>query len=507
MSKISGVLDYDPQALATLARVEDAFMGVFRAYGYARIAPPILQSADVFLERSGEEIRRRLYLINDSGGRSLCLRPELTIPACLFYLRHARADAGPTRLSYAGPVFRYESPGRGRYRQFNQAGVELIGGGDTVAADAEIVALAVNAAERQGLAALRLKVGDVSLFERFVEGLPISESWRNRVRQRYWYSSSFEAMLKELTEKRVAAAEPQFEDSTFADALATLGTERAAALIEEVLTLAGIPQVGGRSISEIATRFIQDASDERGGEISGEIIDLIRRFLSIQGPLDRCIQELGGLAKDAGVSLESVLSDMSRRLAIVDGYGFAPDEVVFDTSFRRTLQYYTGFVFELHAPALGANTQICGGGRYDHLLSQLGAATEIPAIGCAFGMERFALAHDASSLAGDGAAPSPIDAIVVAAGDVAAVDCAKAARQLREGGWNVRLEVSGRRPRKILREASREAVPYMVFVGEDEIARQCVKIRDLANRIEREIPMGALTDFAAGRMELSLEQG
>src|SRR5919107_3693209 len=137
----------------TAAQASDALLALFERDGYARVEPAILQSADVFIELSGEDIRRRMFVTQDASGRELCLRPEYTIPVCREHL--ARRAPAPGSYGYLGPVFRLRT---GETGEFLQAGIESIGRSDSAAADAEILALAL-----EGLDALKLGVRRVQL--------------------------------------------------------------------------------------------------------------------------------------------------------------------------------------------------------------------------------------------------------------------------------------------------------------------------------------------------------
>src|SRR5581483_9807426 len=120
------------------ARAE-ALVAAYERAGYRRIAPPLLQPAEPFLDLSGEDIRRRMFLTTDPEGRELCLRPDLTIPVSRAYL--ASAEAGkPAGFCYLGPVFRHRD---GAASEFVQAGIESFGRQDKAAADAEMLALAL----------------------------------------------------------------------------------------------------------------------------------------------------------------------------------------------------------------------------------------------------------------------------------------------------------------------------------------------------------------------------
>src|SRR6185503_10478236 len=141
------------------ARAE-ALVAHYERAGYARVAPAILQPAEPFLDLSGEDIRRRMFLTADPGGNELCLRPDLTIPVSRDYLA-SRAAGEAAGFCYLGPVFRHRSDAPA---EFVQAGIESFARHDTAAADAEMFALGLEATAHYGLAAPEIRMGDVGLF-------------------------------------------------------------------------------------------------------------------------------------------------------------------------------------------------------------------------------------------------------------------------------------------------------------------------------------------------------
>jgi len=145
-----------PTSIAPEARA-DALIAAFERAGYARVTPAILQPAEPFLDLSGEDIRKRMYLTSDPQGRELCLRPDLTIPVSCDYLASPAAGK-PRGFCYLGPVFRHRPDGGG---EFLQAGIESFGRKDTAAADAEMLALGLDATAHYGLAAPEIRMGDV----------------------------------------------------------------------------------------------------------------------------------------------------------------------------------------------------------------------------------------------------------------------------------------------------------------------------------------------------------
>src|SRR3979490_726706 len=155
----------------------DALLLSFAQAGYVQAEPAILQPAEAFLDLSGEDIRKSLYLTTDASGEELCLRPDLTIPVARDYLASGQAGQ-PQGFSYLGPVFRYRG---GQPSEFLQAGIESFGGQDRAAADAEMLALALEATAAFGLKDVEIRTGDVALFNALIDALGLYPVWRRRL--------------------------------------------------------------------------------------------------------------------------------------------------------------------------------------------------------------------------------------------------------------------------------------------------------------------------------------
>src|ERR1700694_335773 len=155
----------------------DALLLSFAQAGYVRAEPAMLQPAEPFLDLSGEDIRKSLYLTTDASGEELCLRPDLTIPVARDYLTSGRAGE-PAGFSYLGPVFRYRGA---QPSQFLQAGIESFGRADRAAADAEMLALALQATNAFGLKDVEIRTGDVALFTTLIDALDLYPVWRRRL--------------------------------------------------------------------------------------------------------------------------------------------------------------------------------------------------------------------------------------------------------------------------------------------------------------------------------------
>jgi ATP phosphoribosyltransferase regulatory subunit len=373
----------------------DALVASYERAGYARVAPAILQPAEPFLDLSGEDIRRRMYLVNDAAGGELCLRPDLTIPVALDYLSSPDARR-PATFCYLGPIFRQREDGPA---EFLQAGIESFGRADTAAADAETLALAIEATALYGLAAPVVRMGDVGLFAAFIGALDLSPVWQRRLAKDFNRKTSFAQDLDRLVLARPNGA-PEYQGVLAA--LTNADPKGAHALVTDLLSIAGITAVGGRSVGEIADRFLEQAALGAGSALPGDTRKLIERFLAIAGDPDEALAELRALAADAKLALAPALDLFESRAGFLAARGIDLRGIHFATAFGRGQDYYTGMVFELHEPGGTVKGELVAGGRYDGLFARLGAASPVPAVGFAVWLDGLvALGGDPAGRPGD----------------------------------------------------------------------------------------------------------
>lgn len=354
----------------------------FEKAGYAPVSAPALQPADIFLDMSGEDIRRRMYVFADPAGEELCLRPELTIPVCRLYLENG---GGAQKLCSLGPVYRYQQRGSTKLREFTQAGLECLGASDAEAADAEVISLAARSLADAGLAAYDIEMGDLALFDALIDALDLPPGWRSRLKRHFWRPDYFRELLDRLAAGD--AGEDAGDRQALISAIAGLDDAQARDVIEDVLKLAGIAPVGGRTVEEVAERLIEQA-ELASSSVPKAAAELISSFLAVSGTPQDGIARVRALAEGAGVSIDEAIERFERRLDLTAKAGVDLSRAHFATGFGRNMAYYTGFVFEFRVRALGPDAMICGGGRYDKLLSALGADSTVPAVGCAVGIER-----------------------------------------------------------------------------------------------------------------------
>jgi len=360
----------------------------FAAAGYDHIEPDILQPADIFLDRSGEDIRSRTYVFTDPAGHELCLRPDLTVPACRYHLSHAGDPSAETRYCYAGKAFRFQ-PGGGDHlhpSEFDQVGIELFGAADAQSADAEVLHLTLAAMRAAGLETFRVTIGDLGLFHALLGSLPMPERWRRRLERQFWRPRAFRNLIEELTGAR---PRPRTSISPLIDRLIEEKASDINAFVAHELEAEGLEPVAGRTIDDIAGRLAEKAADRQETPLGKKESRAIDDYLAIRGTPEDVATTLSALAGEVGGDFARAVEIYRRRNRLLTEAGVGSDGLEFSSVFGRSLEYYTGFVFQIEVEAGdGSVVPVAGGGRYDSMLSDIGAPQPIPAVGCAIHTER-----------------------------------------------------------------------------------------------------------------------
>ena len=500
---ISGTRDYAGGDAVALQTARDAIEAALRRYAYAPINPPILESPLPFLNRSGEDIRRHMYIFPDPGGIEVCLRPELTIPVCRAYLRQLQAAASPAekssgraaRLCYFGPAFTYESASDRRYRQFYQAGAEYIGASDRESADAEILAAALDALEAAGLKDTRIEIGDVEIRNAFIDQLPVSERSKTRIRR---------IALRNQKELRTADSpgKPGTADATnefgeLASLLASVEPAKAELLIREVFALADVRHVGGRTPEEIIERLISRTA-QQVEPVSAELMQGVMDLLNVRAKPEAAFKQIREHFRKFRIgSIDRVLERCEKRLRYIDAYRQQPAELQFNVGLRRGLEYYTGFLFEIYARNFAEIGHVCGGGRYDNLLDGLGASESIPAVGFGIGLDRLLPALQKTRAAATGVTPAP-QALVVAEGRGRKEECIAASVALRRAGCAVELDLASRDERNALSYAAKRKIPCVIFIGAGGSKKGRARVRRIGGRGDETMPIASLPAYLKG---------
>ncbi|MFT8720799.1 histidine--tRNA ligase [Acetobacter sp.] len=374
-------------------------------YGFEEWATPIFEETGVFARSLGDTsdvVSKEMYTFTDRGGDSLTLRPEGTAAVCRALVTNGLTQSLPQKVFYTGPMFRYERPQKGRYRQFHQIGAELIGPGEPLA-DAEAIRMGHDVLAALGIAE------NVLLELNTLGDVESRAAWRAALVE---YFSAFRDRLSEDSQNRL----------------------------------------------------------ERNP----------LRILDSKAPEDRA------LLADAPV-LASYLNDASRQFwdelrNALTLFGVAFTE---NPNIVRGLDYYSHTAFEFVTTQLGTQGTVLAGGRYDGLVAEMGGP-KTPAIGWAGGIERLAMLLEAAP-----AVTRPV--AIIPLGDAAQAVAIKALNTLRSA--DIRAEMAYRgNLKKRMERANRTGASHVVIIGENEVAKGVVQLRDLSSGEQVELPEVALVE-------------
>ncbi|MBP0617616.1 ATP phosphoribosyltransferase regulatory subunit [Jiella mangrovi] len=342
----------------------------------------IILPAEPYLDTAGEALRRRIFLTRGEGGENLCLRPDFTIPVCM---RHIAEGADlPKRYSYRGLVFRQRADGPA---EFVQAGIEDLGEDNRATADARAVADALAGLEACGLSLDGLDVifGDQGLFEAVLRALGLPEGWQRRLIRTFGDERQLRAVLQGLS--RGPEDTLKGIDAKLLDLARDREEGALTRLIRSHMEEAGLPPHSGRSPGEIAARLIEKVTVAEA-RLGDSALALLEAFLAVDCPLGEAGDRLADVVGTAGLDLGRAMTVFQTRNLALEAANVDLSLLTYRAAFGRPIDYYTGLVFEVREP--GAVDPLAGGGRYDRMMTILGADTPIPAVGFSLWLDRIA---------------------------------------------------------------------------------------------------------------------
>lgn len=413
-----GTNDFLPEDTAKWQYVEQILRDLCKDYGYEEIRTPIFEHTELFQRGVGDTtdiVQKEMYTFEDSGGRSITLRPENTAAAARAYIEDKLfANTQPTKLFYLGPMFRYERPQAGRFRQFHQFGVECFGT-NSPAADAEIIALAWEFYRRLGLKDLEVHLNSVGC--------------RNcRPGHR-----------KKLQE------------------------------------------------------FLQPRYDELCDTCKGRYEKNPLRILDCKSPI---CQEI---TKGAPTTLDCLCDDCKEHFEAVKKYlDVAGIPYMIDNRLVRGLDYYTNTAFEIHMKGIGAQSAVCGGGRYNGLIEEIGDRS-IPGVGYALGMERVFNSLNAQNI--EIPVDNSKDVFIASLGKEAEIPAFKILNQLRENNIKAEMDLLGRSLKSQMKYADKFNVKYTIILGENEIEKGVACVRDMSDSSQQEIALDDVVNELINRLK------
>lgn len=412
-----GTKDILPEASAYWQYIEKTARDVCSLYGYREIRTPVFEHTELFLRGIGETtdiVEKEMYTFNDRGGRSLTLRPENTAAVVRAFLEHKLyTETPPAKLYYIGPMFRYDRPQAGRFRQFHQFGIEAAGAKGP-AIDAEVIRLAVHFLQKLGLNELVLQINSV--------GCPEC---------RPQYRKALQDFLREKLADLCFDCQSRFERNPLR---------------------------------------VLDCKEEK------------------------CT----GLSQGAPQMVDCLCDDCSRHFTqlklLLTAAGL---EFTFNPRLVRGLDYYTKTAFEIQYAPLGAQSAVCGGGRYDGLIEECGGQPT-PGIGFAIGLERVLLALEKQALLP--AVTGSLDVFVLPLGEQAQAAAFKLLCDLRQAGFTADMDFMGRSLKAQMKLANKFSAKFAAVIGDNEVQtgqvnvknmetgeQQQIKIEDLLNKLNTEV--------------------
>ncbi|MGH8928603.1 MAG: histidine--tRNA ligase [Acidimicrobiia bacterium] len=440
---MAGVLELLPREQVAMQRMLDTIRREFERFGFLPIATPAMELVEVLLTKTGGETERQVYLAQSTGSRDqgrdpdLALRFDLTVPLARYVAEHERQLAFPFRRYQMQTVFRGESPQHGRFREFHQCDIDVVGRDHlSIRHDAEVPAVIAAVFQRLEIGSFTIRINNRKVLKGLLEHAGITDG-----------------TVQALVLREVDKLERRGPDAVMG-AVQGLGVsaDRVARLLEVV----------------------------GSGPLTGPSIDRRLEALSIGHPL-----------------IETGVAELREVFELLTAQGLHSDTYALDLSIARGLDYYTGTVYETvldEHPDLGS---ICSGGRYDDLASHF-TSSRLPGVGISIGLTR--LFAQLRSLGLAGVEESSVKVLVALLDDAGLTQNLAIAARLREAGVNTEAVLEPSKLASQLKYADRSGIPFAVIVGEDERARAKVLVRDMGSKHQEEIPVNDLVPTVKQRL-------
>lgn len=398
--------------------VENTIRSVVENYGFKEIKTPIFEDLELFTTRSGEGIKDELYHFQDKGGRDLALRPEITASVARLYNNNLQREAKPLKMYYFGSCFRYERPQAGRYRQFWQFGIEVIGG-TPIYNEAEIIAMANDALSKINIQNYEIAIGHLGIIKGVLSKINIPSEIQTQI---------------------IASIDKEDYE-----------------LLDKLLT---------------------------DNNVTDEYKTIINDLINVKGSRED-LEAFKSTLKDIPESYEAA-EELNNILETLEVFGF--NDYTVNLSIARGLDYYTGLVFEIYVPDLGAEKQITGGGTYN--LMGLFDAEEVESTGFAFGFDRIMEAYKRQKIQlPENDSPR---VLVIPVKKEFKNEAILIAQQLRRENIIADIDLKGKKLKKNLSYANTHKFNKVIMIGQKEVEDNTVTLKDMASGDQVTIPQDEL---------------
>ena len=412
-STLPGFMELLPKDQILFNKIKDTIRKTYESFGFIPIDTPLIERSEILLAKGGGETEKQIYRFT-KGDTDMALRFDLTVPLARYVAQHFPNLTFPYRRYHIGKVYRGEKSQRGRFREFYQCDVDIIGNGKlSVVYDAEIPSIIYATFRNLGFEDFTVKINNRKVLNGFFASLNIS---------------STVDVLRSI------------------DKLEKIGDSGVRAELKEL----GLPE---------------------------STVDKILSFIKIQGSDEEKLEALKALDITNEIFREGI-EELETVIDYVKSFGVPEKNYMIDLTIARGLDYYTGTVYETFLDDYPEIGSVCSGGRYDNL-AEFYTTQKLPGVGISIGLTRlFYQLNEAGLLEGD--APSTLTKVLVVPMDETCNEYSiKVANILREEGIVSEVHFEEAKVGKKLNYANKLDIPYVILIGEDEIRRQMVSLKDM----------------------------
>ena len=427
---LSGFMELPPREQMKMERMMSVLRDTYSLYGFTPLDTPIIESAEVLLAKGGGETEKQIYRFQ-KGDSDLALRFDLTVPLAKYVAGHYGELSFPFRRYQIGKVYRGERAQRGRFREFYQADIDVIGDGKLdILNEAEIPAIIYDTFTRLGLKKFKIRVNNRKLLNGFYAMNGMSEKAGEIMR-----------------------------------------------------TVDKLDKIGAQKVKELLIEEVKMLPDK-----SENVLD----FMAICGTNAEVVERLE-MYRGMDRTFDQGLDELIAVTKYLEDFGVPEENFAVDLTIARGLDYYTGTVYETtmtEHPEIGS---ICSGGRYDNL-AEYYTDKQLPGVGISIGLTRLFYVLNEQGLLSDAIVTAPCDALVIPMVEDLAPAVA-AATALRQGGVRTQLYGEKKKFKAKIAYADRIGVPFAVLLGEDEVNEGVVSVKDMRSGEQKKMPAAEAASF------------
>ena len=432
---LSGFMELLPGPQLQMERIMEVIRSSYALYGFTPLDTPLIEASEVLLAKGGGETEKQIYRFT-KGDADLSLRFDLTVPLAKYVALHYNELAFPFKRYQIGKVYRGERAQRGRFREFYQADIDVIGDGALdITNDAEIPAIIYTVFSRLGLKKFQIRINNRKILNSFYAILGLTEKSGDIMRT--------------------------------VDKLEKIGVDKVRAILVDDLGL------------------------------TGEQADEILKFIAIRGTNDEVLAALSGYCGKNELFNEG-LDELSTVAKYLGGFGVPQENFAVDLTIARGLDYYTGTVYEttlLDHPKIGS---VCSGGRYENL-AEYYTDRKLPGVGISIGLTRLFYVLGEQGMLNPDVPTAPADALILPMTEDLSPAVALAT-ELRSRGIRAQLYTEAKKFKAKMNYADKLGVPFVLFLGEDEISAGVVSCKDMKSGEQEKLPAAEAAERILARI-------